>query len=67
MEIICRVADAKFRQPGICSTYADSVQKLLTENIFTYGDKDEWQEFRDKRLWTLDVNDILEANKELLR
>lgn len=26
-----------------------------------------WQEFRDKHLWTVDVNDVLEANLEGLR
>jgi hypothetical protein len=44
-------------------TYAEALQKLLETNIFNkYEPPFAWQKFRDTELWTLDVNDILEAN-----
>ncbi len=39
----------------------------MLENIFPLSHPDPWQEFRDEELWTIDVNDILEANLEGLR
>lgn len=66
-EILVRVAHVKYKETGICSTYADALQMLLKENIFKYANPEPWQEFRDEELWTLDVNDIFEANIEGLK
>ena len=62
MEFLARIAEKKFKETNICDTYVESLEKLLEEHIFKLGDKEEWQEFRDNRLWTIDVNDVLEAN-----
>ena len=67
LEIIVRLAKEMFKDKGICSTVHESIQKILTENIFKYGDKLEWQEFRDKKLWSLEVNDVFVANLDMLR
>lgn len=66
-EILVRVAQFKFKDPGICPTYAEGLTKLLNENIFPNALPDRWQEFRDEELWTMDVNDILEANLDGLK
>jgi len=67
MEIIVRLADSKYKGTGVCATYAESVQKILSDHFLKLGDfTSEWQEFRDKELWTIDVNDVLEANLDLL-
>ena len=66
LEFLARIAEKKFKEPKICATYVESLEKLLEEHIFKLGDKEEWQEFRDNRLWTIDVNDVLEANQEHL-
>ena len=29
LEILVRIANAKFREPGICSTFAESLEKLI--------------------------------------
>jgi len=67
LEVIARVALAKFKEPGIFSTVHESIQKLLDEHLFRLGDAGEWQEFRDKKLWTLEVNAVFAANLDLLR
>ena len=42
------------------------MEKLITECIIPGFSPEPWQEFRDKELWTIDVNDLLEANLENL-
>jgi hypothetical protein len=67
LEIITRLAKELYKDKGVCSTMHDAVKKLLDEHIFKYGFTDEWQEFRDKKLWTLEVNDVFLANLDLLK
>jgi hypothetical protein len=64
LEILVRLAQSKFKETGICATYEESMIKLLEEHIFPFANPDPWQEFRDDLLWTIDVNDVLEANLE---
>lgn len=66
LEIITRMGQNKYKDSGICATYSEAVQKLLDEHVLKMAEKDEWQEFRDKKLWTLEVNDVFEANLDLL-
>lgn len=67
MEILVRLAQFKFVNSGVCSTYEEAMQKLLEEHIFPYANPEPWQEFRDELLWTIDVNDVLEVNLDGLR
>ena len=67
LEILVRLAQSKYKETGICSTYEDSVQKLLEEHVFPNSNPDSWQEFRDDYLWTIEVNDVLEANLDGLK
>jgi len=66
IEILIRIANTLYRETGHASTYADALDLLLSNNIFPKYDDTHWQSFRDKELWTQDVNDILEANLGLL-
>ena len=63
LEIIVRLAGEKYKNPGVCGTFAESLSKLLNECIYTYT-PDPWQEFRDEQLWTLEVTDVFEFNME---
>ena len=67
MECIARIAQGKFKDSGIVKTFPQAIEKLLYEHILKMGDKDHWQEFRDRQLWTVETNDVLEANLELLK
>jgi hypothetical protein len=42
----------------------EGFSKLLNEHIFPNANPPPWQEFRDELLWTIEVNDVLEANLE---
>lgn len=69
-EILCRLAQQKFmlRESTIhCTTFAEGLEKLLTEYILKNFTPDSWQDFRNKELWTIDVNDLYEANLENCR
>ena len=66
LEILVRVADVKYRQSKQVSTFADALEKLLHECVFANYLPAAWQEFRDRELWTVEVNDVLAANREIL-
>ena len=66
LEIIVRLANSKYLEPKLVKTYAEATEKLITECVLPYYVPEPWQEFRDKALWTIDVNDLLESNLENL-
>ena len=67
LEILVRLAGAKFKDIGVCNTYRESMDILLNEHIIPFMKVEPWQEFRDADLWTLEVNDILDSNLENLK
>jgi hypothetical protein len=62
-EILVRIANLKYRETGQAQTYAEAFEKMLEWNIMgKYDMPCAWQAFRDQELWTMDVNDTMEAN-----
>jgi len=61
-EILLRIGDFKYRQKGVCNTYSEALEKIVKENVFANYKPAPWQEFRDRELYTVEVNDVLEAN-----
>jgi len=64
LEILCRLAQAKYKETGICATYEESMNKLMEEHVIPLAHPESWQEWRDEFLWTIEVNDVLEVNLE---
>ena len=64
LEILVRIAGAKFKDTGILKTYSESLERLLDDHFIPYIEDKEWQEFRDDELWCLECSDILECNLE---
>ena len=62
-EILLRIVGARFKDPGYANSYAEGFEKLIPYLV----QKHPWQEFRDEKLWTLEVNDVMEANIEGLK
>ena len=52
---------------GLVKTYSEALEKLIVEKLIPNAAPEPWQSFRDTELWTIDVNDILEANLENLK
>ena len=48
-------------------TFSEALEKLIKEKVLPYSEPVPWQGFRDLQLWTIECNDILEANLENLR
>jgi len=66
MEIVCRLAKAKFVDTKIDRSLSNSLKKTINWMKKNYTGN-EWQEFRDKELWTIDVNDMMECNLHYLK
>lgn len=66
-EFLIRVCDFKFIKTGLYPTYEAALQHLVLEKMKPNLTMMEWQEFRDKELWTNDVNDVLKENIESIK
>ena len=62
MEILCRIADHKYKKKMIVDTLAEAVEKLIHECIFKNFTPGPWQSWREEFLWNYDVSDVFEAN-----
>ena len=67
MEILVRLANIKFIETKKIKGFDEATAHLIEDYIMPNYTPEPWQEFREKELWTIDVNDILEANQEHLR
>lgn len=64
VEIIARIAQSKYTNQQRTSTTAEAVEKLMKEVILPKYQWEPWQEYRNEVCYTLEVNDILQANFE---
>lgn len=62
-EIIVRIAAAKFHEQGYYESLSQSVESLLENYILRFKtDKMEGQSWRDRELWTIEVDAFLKPN-----
>ena len=57
LEALVRVAECKYKTPGIAKTFADALDKLIHENIAANWLSQNWMGYRLDWLWKVDVND----------
>lgn len=63
IEVLVRIAIAKYIDTKICKRPAEALSKLLKEYILKdWQPAPAWQDFRSRYLWTLDVNDVIIHN-----
>jgi len=68
LEITVRLAKIKYYDKGISTSIADSTDRLITDHIIPNTcEVMPWQGFRDKMLWTLEIDDLFKANREGIR
>ena len=69
VELLVRVAKEKYFRTGACATVAEAFEKLLATNVSPLCREEvhAWQGFREDKLYTLEVNDVLQTNKEGIR
>lgn len=63
IEILVRIAGAKYKDTGITSFLCESVERFFKE-LFSIGQLPAIHEFRKKYIWTLPVDDIIRSNRE---
>ena len=66
-EILVRIANERYVNKGICSKIHNALELLINDHVLPFSNPGPWQEFRDKILWTIDVNDLFHANLENLK
>ena len=62
LEALVRVAECKYKTPGIAKTFADALEKLIHENIMPHWLSQNWMGYRLEWLWKVDVNDTFQSN-----
>lgn len=63
LEILVRLANIKYLETKVVKSFPEAIEKLIVECIIPNFVPEPWQEFRDKHLWTIEVNDLMEANE----
>ena len=63
LEFLVRMVKFKYIETGIHVKYADAFRMMIEEHIKP-NFSPEWQQFRDRELWTVEVNDVLSINLE---
>jgi len=67
-EILVRLAIEKYKRPGLVRSASAALEKLLLENVFpNLNPTFQWQFWRNKYLWTLDVDEVFKLNLAGLR
>ena len=64
MEFIVRLAISKYQESKRAQTPFDAVKMFLRKDIIPNAEevKEKWDGFRQKQLWTLEVNEMFEYN-----
>ena len=62
IEILVRLANIKFCETKKLKSISEATQVLIEDYIKKYFTPEPWQKFRDEQLWTIPVQDLLEAN-----
>jgi len=64
---LVRIANDKYLRHAKTDTITEAFEKLIEENVQQGSMAEQWQGFRDNFLWKVEVNDVLDANLDLLR
>ena len=61
------MAALKYKDPGKSDTYTEAVRMIIEDDLQVFFNINKWQEWRETQLWTLEVNDVFEANLDGLK
>jgi uncharacterized protein YggL (DUF469 family) len=67
LEIIVRMANAKFKEPHIVNSTAEAIEKLLNENIFPNAKSVDGETFRKYQCYNYKTNEILKKNEQQIK
>ena len=65
LEITARLGKIKYTEKGICDTVAEGTRRIIEEFMIPNTcERMPWQEWREERLWNLEIDDLYKANKK---
>ena len=67
LEILVRLANAKYKESKICATSPEALLKLLHENIYPNSKEVNGEHFRRFQCYNVKVNEILQKNESLIK
>lgn len=67
LELVVRLAKLKFFDTRVADNMADACKMLVENHFRRHFREPQWQTFRDRELWTLDVNDVFAVNLHSLQ
>ena len=56
-------------QNGVCKTYHEALELLCKEDVVPFFQKEFgiWRNFREEKLWTIEIDDIFRTNKNEIK
>ena len=67
LEIIVRLANAKYKESGVVRTTCEAIEKLLNDNIYPNTKEMDGELFRKYYCYNVKVNEILKKNEVQLK
>ena len=67
IEALIRIAKAKYLEVNITKSLHEALEMLVCEHIAKEWTTCRWHDLRVSRIWTVEVNDLLDANLEGLK
>ena len=64
LEILARIAKCKYIETNKETTVSKSLDRLITDVLLKNHVWEPGMQFREEKLWTLDVDDVLKVNQE---
>jgi len=61
-EALVRLSNFKYKDTGVCQTTPEAFQMLINDCILANYDFPPWNEWRQRDLWVLEVNDTFHVN-----
>ena len=65
--MLIRVANVLYKKTGVCRNVASAFEYLINKHIMPHSGMEDWSGFRTKILYTVEVNDVLQANLDNLK
>jgi hypothetical protein len=67
IEMLVRMAKDKYFRPGIASSVTEAFEMVIEKNLMPITVAHEWHGWREKELWTVECNDVIQANLDGLK
>jgi len=67
IELLVRIAIEKYKKTKLFQSAWQAFEHLLEANIEISSNHKQWQYYRETEIWTLEVNDVLFVNLDIIK